>query len=366
MERRTFLQGAAASIVAARFGAAFAQQQYPPPDNNQPPTIIYNTNFEDLNKEKVNPLTAPAEVLRRFGLPLPPSQSSPIYRLWVETFSRPLLYAAAESLTIAVDNQTNPRFQQARLSVNTRYETSPNWSGAYVQPRDGNMLLDVTGTWRIPGIGTNGGLSGAWPPTCSIWVGLDGQRLYINSSLPQIGTWQQIDGSGTLTYFGWYQWWVRGQPPLAMLPMVPITLAEGDVVVCRVQASGPSEAVVSMLKLGLMPQFWSTTITPGVSPFTGQPPVISGATAEWVVERPTVLGSDQLYRMPQFDPVVFTNCAAEEALAINVPTVVQNLYGARFIQLFEQLGDPQRISMLSKPRYLMADDRDAFRVDYIG
>ena len=119
MERRTFLQGAAASIVAARFGAAFAQQQSPP-DNNQTPTIIYNKNFEDLNREKVNPLTAPAEVLRRFGLPLPPSQSSPIYRLWVETFSRPLRYAAAESLTIAVDNQTNPRFQQARLSVTTR------------------------------------------------------------------------------------------------------------------------------------------------------------------------------------------------------------------------------------------------------
>lgn len=367
MERRTFLQGAAASIVAARFGAAFAQERNPSQDKDQqPPTIIYNRNYETLDREKINPLTAQAELLRRYGLPLPPSRSSPIYPLWVETFNRPLIYAPAESLTLAVENQTNPRFQQAQASIATRYETSRNWSGAYVHPRDGNMLLDVAGTWRIPGVDTNGGLSGVWPPTCSIWVGLDGQRLYINSSLPQIGTWQQIDACGTLTYFAWYQWWVRGQPPLSNLPLVPIDLAEGDVVVCRVQASGPSAAVVSMIKLGPMPQFWSTPIMPGVSPFTGQLPVISGATAEWVVERPTVLGSDQLYRVPRFDPVVFTNCAAEEALELNLPTVVQNLRGARFIQLFEQLGDPQRISLLAKPRYLMADDRDAFRVDYIG
>jgi hypothetical protein len=367
MERRTFLQGAAASIIAARFGRAIAQERNPPQDKDQlAPTIIYNKYFETLDKEKINPLTAPTELLRQFGLPTPPSRSSPIYPLWVETFDRPLVYAAAESLTLAVDNQTNPRFQQAQASIATRYETSPNWSGAYVHPRNGNMLLDVSGTWRIPAINTNGGLSGVWPPTCSIWVGLDGQRLYINSSLPQIGTWQQIEANGTLTYFGWYQWWVRGQPPLSNLPLVPINLAEGDVVVCRVQASGPSAAVVSMIKLGLIPQFWSTAIVPCKSPFTGQLPVISGATAEWVVERPTVLGSTQLYQVPRFDPVVFTSCAAEEALELNSSTVVQNLRGARFIQLFEQLGDPQRISLLAKPRYLMADDRDAFRVDYIG
>jgi hypothetical protein len=73
-----------------------------------------------------------------------------------------------------------------------------------------------------------------------------------------------------------------------------------------------------------------------------------------------------LYRLPRFDPVIFTACAAEEALALNPPTRLQTLRGARFIQMYERLGDPQRISMLSKPRYLLANDRDAFTVDYIG
>jgi hypothetical protein len=228
------------------------------------------------------------------------------------------------------------------------------------------MLLDVAAVWRIPGIGMHGGLSGAPPPACSIWVGLDGQRRYINSSLPQIGTRQQFNVGNNRTYYGWYQWWVRGQPSPTMIQTVPISLAEGDLVLCRVQASGPSSAIVSMLKLGVSPQFWWKTITPGASPFTGQLPLISGATAEWVVERPTLLGSDELYRLPRFDPVTFEACAAEESLALHLPTRLQTLRGARFIQMFERLDGPQRISMLSKPSYLPANDRDAFRVDYIG
>jgi hypothetical protein len=368
MQRRTFLQGAAATFVATPLGVALAQGQNPPRgDTPRGPTIIYNRQFERLRAAKINPFDASEDQLREFDLPRPPLQSSPVYSLWRDTFEgRELIYEDAPSLTIEVENQTNPRFQQAQVPLATRYETSRNWSGSYVQPRDGNMLLDVAGVWRIPKIGTHGGLSGVSPPTCSIWVGLDGQRLYINSSLPQIGTWQQIDAGGTLTYFAWYQWWVRGVPSPKSLPKVPISITEGDVVLCRVQATGPSAALVSMTKFGMSPQFWSWPIAPHPSPYTKKKPVISGATAEWVVERPTVLGSDELYRLPRFDPVIFTACAAEEALALNPPTRLQTLRGARFIQMYERLGDPQRISMLSKPRYLLADDRDAFTVDYIG
>jgi hypothetical protein len=368
MQRRTFLQGAAATVAATPLGAALAQGYNPPPgDNQRGPTIIYNRQSERLRAAKVNPLVTSPDLLGEFDLPRPPLQSSPIFPLWRDTFEgRDLKYAQVERLTIDVEDQTNPRFQQAQVPSTTRYETSPNWSGSYVHPRDGNMLLDVAGVWRIPKIGMHGGLSGASPPTCSIWVGLDGQRLYINSSLPQIGTRQKIDSDGNLTYFGWYQWWVRGQASSTTLGTVPISLTEGDVVLCRVQATGPSAAVVSMTKFGSSPQFWSWPITPGPSPFTGQLPVISGATAEWVVERPTVLGSDELYRLPRFDPVIFAACAAEEALTLNPPTRLQTLRGARFIQMFERLSDPQRIAMLSKPRYLLADDRDAFRVDYVG
>ena len=54
MQRRTFLQGTAASIVAARFGAAFAQD--PGSSDNAPraPTIIYNKSFRELKRAEIH------------------------------------------------------------------------------------------------------------------------------------------------------------------------------------------------------------------------------------------------------------------------------------------------------------------------
>jgi hypothetical protein len=134
-----------------------------------------------------------------------------------------------------------------------------------------------------------------------------------------------------------------------------------------VQASGPSEAFVAMAKLGPSFAFWSTLIVPGPSPFTGQLPVISGATAEWIVERPTLLGSTQLHQMPHFDPVEFTICAAEEETDLSfTSSVVQNLHGAKFIELYEQLDGPERISMLSKPQEPPVSDPFGFEVSFFG
>src|SRR5438445_378130 len=46
---------------------------------------------------------------------------------------------------------------------------------------------------------------------CSTWIGFDGQRRYLNSSLPQIGTAQEVvvvDGQPTRKIYAWVQWWV--------------------------------------------------------------------------------------------------------------------------------------------------------------
>jgi hypothetical protein len=275
MHRRTFLQGAAVSVAAGRFAPAFAQQPSAQQSTlPQEPTTIYSQYADELRQRQINPLEAPPEILRQFGLPRPPSQSSPAYPVWRDIFSRELRYSFSQPMFLTSTYQTNPRFQQVQPRITTRYESSPNWSGAYVHPRDGNMMVEIVGSWRIPGISMPGGLSGALPPACTIWVGLDGQRRYINSSLPQIGTRQEFDTSGTPKYTAWYQWWVRGQASPVTIPQVPISLQQGDKVLCMVQASGPSEAFVAMAKLGPSFAFWSTLIVPGPSPFTGQLPII--------------------------------------------------------------------------------------------
>jgi hypothetical protein len=46
--------------------------------------------------------------------------------------------------------------------------------------------------------------------------------------------------------------------------------------------------------------------------------------------------------------------------------VTQNLHGARFIELYEQVDGPERISMLSKPQRPPPDDPFAFEVRFIG
>ena len=366
MYRRTFLKGAAASIATVPFGAAFAQGQSAQPVA-LPPTIIYNEQANELEEQRVNPLVAPPEILRKYGLPRPPSPSAPAYPIWRDMFSRELEYRSFEITQVESLYRTNPRFQQIQAAITTRYESSPNWSGAYVHPRDGNMLVEVMGSWRIPAISMPGGLSGVLPPACSIWVGLDGQRRYVNSSLPQIGTRLQFRPDGTTEIYGWSQWWVRDQPSPATIPPIPISLNQGDWVLCFVQAVAASEATVTMIKLGLGFEFWSKNIVPGWPSPVLNPPVISGATAEWVVERPTLLGTEELHMLPHFDPVEFTLCAAEEATDINPPnSVTQNLHGARFIELYESLDGPERISVLSKPQEPPPNDPFAFEVRYIG
>ena len=77
----------------------------------------------------------------------------------------------------------------------TKFETSTNWSGAYVTSNRFKKFVQIWGFWRVPEhldlppLGktvTRPGL----PYTCSNWIGLDGQRRYFNSSLPQMGTSQ--------------------------------------------------------------------------------------------------------------------------------------------------------------------------------
>ncbi len=243
--------------------------------------------------------------------------------------------------------------------------SSQNWSGAYVHPRNGNMIIQVAGTWQVPAITMPGGPVQLLRPASSVWIGLDGQRAYFDSSLPQIGTRQEIDETGAPKVTAWYQWWVRGQPSSYDPQPVGLVLATHDVVFCTVQMKTPTKANVSMTKIGTPNQLWSMDIQPDF--VGGIQPRISGATAEWVVERPTVRESDVLYPLPQIEPVIFSGCYADAALPFQTtPRVVQNLDGARFINMFERVDGPTRAPMLAKPGRLTPDLSNGFQVTYTG
>jgi hypothetical protein len=81
-------------------------------------------------------------------------------------------------------------------ALGTRYETSPNWSGAYITPKRSRMFTEVHGSWQVPTPSPPVDGKGSPPADgdyrSSAWIGLDGQRRYLNSSLPQIGTSQFV------------------------------------------------------------------------------------------------------------------------------------------------------------------------------
>src|SRR5206468_8059103 len=152
--------------------------------------------------EGFNPLTARPEELARYGIPPKPDpdQQPALTRFWIEMYSRPLVFVAPPPL-------------EAILPTRIRREASLNWSGASITPRNGQQFTEVHATWEIPLVAAPAGMPGAAEYRSSIWIGLDGQRRYFDSSLPQLGTAQFVHAPATAPPFHtWCQWWLRNNP----------------------------------------------------------------------------------------------------------------------------------------------------------
>ena len=81
MQRRTFLQGATASLAAARFASAFAQDNVPPQPGKEPTHHIQMTITSRWKREKLRPARASLRIAGKSapGLPRLPEPSSPLY-----------------------------------------------------------------------------------------------------------------------------------------------------------------------------------------------------------------------------------------------------------------------------------------------
>jgi hypothetical protein len=139
---------------------------------------------------------------------------------------------------------------------------STNWSG-YAAYQAGTTFSDVKGSWTQPAASCKSGQK----QYASFWVGLDG---YNSSSVEQIGTDSDCNGTKRPVYYAWYE--------LYPAPPVNLSLAvhPGDVIAAEVSASGSS------FTLSLVNQ------TTGASFSTTQS--VAGAavsSAEWVAEAPS-------------------------------------------------------------------------------
>jgi hypothetical protein len=84
-------------------------------------------------------------------------------------------------------------------------------------------------------------------------------------------------------------------------------------------------------------------------------PKVAGGTAEWVMERPTILGSTDLYELPDYDQVVFDPCYALSAVAPGPPTVLgtlERITGPTLTRMFRVADSPHRAVTISKAKRL--------------
>jgi hypothetical protein len=309
-------------------------------------------------------LHATADELREFGLPPrpDPEREREVSKVWRSFFVPRPLFVAAE--VVEIEDMFRIQLRQtsvpaaAVVASTTRYETSRNWCGAYVEPSDAKIFVQVSGRWVVPDPSPPPGA--VHPPgqsvdyACSTWVGLDGQRRYTDSSLPQIGTWQEVtlEANGSRSpaeTYAWVQWWARDYPDNRPGRITGVPVVTGDEVVCMVRVWRPSIAVVYVKNLRTNRLAHFRIRAPVVR---GHRFTISGATAEWIMERPRQLNSPDFFPLADYGSVQISQCNAVEAhpgaawTATGTPKVLQ---GARFIRMYDRLNGPQRTAFTSMP-----------------
>ena len=287
-----------------------------------------------------------------------------------------------------------PRFSNSgTLGVGrSRWETSPNWAGAVLPAGENERFSAVTARWRVPNaVEAPSGppaIAGADPSDplsrrCSVWIGLDGHRM-IAGSLPQIGTTTAeifpVEGRRVDAY-AWAQWWVRGQQYGEMV-FSKFLVQPGDEVTCWL-AMHDEERVVMCIRNHRTGQEdgvrWRSgpavdAITAGTDYLrkTAQlhrgPAPVQGQAAVWIVERPTVMGSDNQYPLPALEPVAFADCIAGvrgPGQPFHEVANLRNLGGSRMLRMVAQSTAPWHARRIATPAP-MGIDRTQLLVSCCG
>jgi hypothetical protein len=296
-----------------------------------------------------NPLTAEKDELLGFGIPPKPDEETQpaLFAYWVQMFTPPI---AAVDVQFSYAYSRSDNFRRAgAIAGRTRQQASRNWSGASITPRDGRMFTEVVGTWRVPAV--------LAPPAdgkyrSSTWIGLDGQRSYLDATLPQIGTGQHVDrvgGVATHVTESWVQWWPsREELTIGALPTSP-----GDRIFCWLTVLSPTwvHLLIENVDAPIIKKYaafeWLSYDIPWPDPTSPLiQPKVSGATAEWIMERQTKQGSTELHELPIYDEVVF-GCIANTALEPGDSVREEKLIGPTLIHMYKFEDDPHRAVVIS-------------------
>lgn len=316
--------------------------------------IIFASIVSFSPPEGFAPLEASQEDLKKFGFPVRPDPKlQPTeYAFWQKMFAKPPVFEAFDiEILPPIATQGRGFFWEL-----PRRETSLNWSGAYITPRDGTVFSSIWTTFQVPTPNLPPGAKPGEKDLSSTWIGFDGQRRYYMSTLPQFGTAQNIEpnaGIPTRSFFAWWQWWVRslgGQQLPIKIPAPKIHA--GDLIMCYMQVAADRAGVsflIMNVTTGRALQFSQNAPPP---PNGGLPFTVSGATAEWVMERPAIPPDPAPMPLPDYGTVDFRDCGATATNMKTGATVERTLSGAKLIDMYVVRQNPERTVKISIPKPL--------------
>ncbi|MET7244070.1 G1 family glutamic endopeptidase [Methylobacterium sp. EM32] len=298
-----------------------------------------------LPPDDLDLIQARPDLLDRVGLPAPRPEDGPAARAFRRAFLMPppgrrLRFVAAPQPAPA------PEFVVARTQAAVPARRSANWSGASLTALHGRSLVAVMARWRVPAVTGEAGR----PARASVWIGLDGQGAYRNASLPQVGTLQAWDGAGA-HYETWVQWWAWGEDNAPQ----PLRLAvePGDRMSAILTVVDPATVRVNLKNetVGTMLQAFDLAAPGGRH--------ISGASAAWILERPSPLGSDgwHPYPLAAYGSLTFTDGLAQSRGPGETMLTEHDLARASLIRMIALDRVPGHARTISAPARVTGDRR---------
>jgi len=240
-----------------------------------------------------DPLTARASDVEKFGFPPLPEDPRMMER-YKRVFNqiRHKFNYVTPTFRVNRDRVHGPRQRQAAAGT----ETSTNWSGAVVYAPQGQSFKWVEGDWVVPDV--DAPTQNQWYYSAS-WIGIDGDK---SGDVFQAGIECEAYRSGTSITRNIYPWWEWYPTP--EVAITNFNISPGDYLtflLCSKQGAGSTTGTVYITNRTTGVSTSVTLTAPGSTKLVGN-------CAEWIVEAPTVGGSQSA--IADYGEVFFSECEA--------------------------------------------------------
>jgi len=237
-----------------------------------------------------DPLSAsPADAVR-YGFPEPPKEPQHLAR-----YRRVLQQLKGKFTYIEPTFQVNPHKVHGprKRLASSGTESSTNWSGGVVYAPSGQSFRWVQGDWVVPNV--DAPTQNQWY-YCSNWIGIDGDG---SGDVCQAGVECEVYKSGNSISRNIYPWWEWF--PASEVAITNLSINPGDMVTMLICTTGANATLASA--------FFTNRTTGASTSFQFQAPSgtkLVGNCAEWIVEAPTVNGSQSA--LADYGEVFFSVC----------------------------------------------------------